>query len=173
MFPAFRKITGWLFMLALLVVLPADAQTEDGYQEALRQINEAARLGATDLTGNWLTALPPEIGQLANLIALDLTDNQLTDLPPEIGNLTNLITLILDGNPLPSDYPTALPDLLAYLREQGGSTASSPLARAAHPAHCVSQGKRLQSPNGCNQALTAAAETPGPPETAFLMGDRH
>ncbi|MDP6550554.1 MAG: leucine-rich repeat domain-containing protein [Dehalococcoidia bacterium] len=34
------------------------------------------------LTGNQLTALPPEIGNLTGLTDLDLDGNQLTALPP-------------------------------------------------------------------------------------------
>ena len=167
MFIGIRKITVFLSLSALLALLPACAQTDGEYQEALRRINEAADRGATSLTlenlvlqalppeignlasltrlylnenqltalppeignlanlrglsleGNQLTALPPEIGNLANVRGLSLEANQLTALPPEIGNLANLTFLGLGGNLLPSDYPIELPDLLAYLREQG------------------------------------------------------
>ena len=121
MFIGIRKITVFLSLSALLALLPACAQTDGEYQEALRRINEAADRGATSLTleNLVLQALPPEIGNLANLRGLSLEGNQLTALPPEIGNLANLTFLGLGGNLLPSDYPIELPDLLAYLREQG------------------------------------------------------
>jgi len=64
-----------------------------------------------DLSGQGLTALPPELFQLTALTRLDLDDNQLTALPPELGQLRELTTLSLDGNQL-----TALPLELFQLR---------------------------------------------------------
>jgi len=84
------------------------AQDSDaGYQEALRRIEEARVSGATllGLRNMGLTKLPPEIGQLTNLQWLDLSDNQLTALPPEIGRLTSLSVLIVNNNPLLTRLP--------------------------------------------------------------------
>ena len=70
--------------------------------ELLQRIKQAAREKTTrlNLSGNHLTALPPEIGQLSNLSQLDLRGNQLTALPPEIGQLSNLSQLDLRANQL-------------------------------------------------------------------------
>ena len=59
-------------------------------------------IGYNDSTGkgNYIKALPPEIGNLTNLTDIDLDTNQLKVLPPEIGNLKNLTGLHLGGNQL-------------------------------------------------------------------------
>jgi internalin A len=68
----------------------------------LEIIERAAAEGWTslDLSGNQLTALPPEITKLNNLTSLDLSENQLASLPPEIARLTNLTFLVLSYNRL-------------------------------------------------------------------------
>ena len=63
-----------------------------------------------DLSGNGLTALPPEIGNLTNLTTLTLGGNGLTALPHQIGNLSNLTGLELKGNRL-----TGIPVTLCQL----------------------------------------------------------
>ncbi|WP_017720442.1 leucine-rich repeat domain-containing protein [Kamptonema formosum] len=71
--------------------------------EKLLQIIEQAakdRVTSLDLSNNWLTKLPAEIGGLSKLTWLDLSGNQLTELPTEIGSLTNLTRLDLRGNQL-------------------------------------------------------------------------
>ena len=76
------------------------------YRKVQYQIDGAYRTKATtlDLSGNQLTALPPEIMHLTALQRLDLRGNHLTALSPEIRRLTALEHLDLSGNQL-----TALP----------------------------------------------------------------
>jgi Leucine-rich repeat (LRR) protein len=76
-------------------------------EELLRVIEQAASEAWTelDLSGNNLTALPPEIGQLTSLLTLNLIDNQLSSLPPEIGQLTSLQSLNLWDNQVSSLPP--------------------------------------------------------------------
>ena len=62
------------------------------FKEALANPKEVICL---DLSGNYLTGLPVEIGQLTKLRELSLFNNYLTSLPSEIGKLTNLRKLIL------------------------------------------------------------------------------
>lgn len=52
------------------------------------------------LTDNWLTELPPEIGNLSSLEEISLVNNQLERVSPEIGNLTSLKTIFLADNQL-------------------------------------------------------------------------
>lgn len=61
---------------------------------------EGQNLTELDLSYNFLTILPSEIGKLTNLTTLDLSHNRLTTLPSEIGKLTNLTTLNISGNNL-------------------------------------------------------------------------
>jgi small GTP-binding protein len=79
--------------------------------KVLQLIEEAAerKQPSLDLSGNQLTALPPEITKLTNLTRLYLTGNQLTALPPEIVELGLEIKwerelwfsgVTLEGNPL-------------------------------------------------------------------------
>ena len=79
------------------------------------EVGQITELVWLDLGGNELTGLPPEIGQLTNLQTLKLRGNQLTGLPPEIGQLTNLRTLDLGGNQL-----DALPPEIIQLTELVG-----------------------------------------------------
>ncbi|KAF5419007.1 MAG: hypothetical protein C5S49_00980 [Candidatus Methanogaster sp.] len=85
--------------------------------EVLRIIEEAAesKQPGLDLSGNQLTALPPEIAKLASLTELDLSGNQLTALLPEITKLTSLTELYLSNNQL-----TALPPEIAKLTKLTG-----------------------------------------------------
>jgi Leucine-rich repeat (LRR) protein len=87
-------------------------------EELLRVIEQAAQEGATelDLSGNNLTALPPEIGKLTQLKKLILgkyrydhqgdivgtIGNNLSALPPEIGQLNQLEELQVFENRSPS-----------------------------------------------------------------------
>lgn len=94
-------------------------------REVLEIIDEAARIGATELSlhrpdivelppeigrltalqrlslcGTQISALPPEIGRLSALQWLDLSGTQISALPPEIGRLTTLRNLYLNATPI-------------------------------------------------------------------------
>jgi len=87
-------------------------QESEGWQEALRRIEEAQRSKAKslDLSGLQLEAIPDSIAQLANLIYLSLGGNEITAIPDSLAQLTNLTALYLHDNQI-----TALPDSLAQL----------------------------------------------------------
>lgn len=61
-----------------------------------QEIIEALEAGSTtlDLTGNQLSALPPEIARLQNLTTLYLHGNEALSIPPEIlgSSRTNVLT---------------------------------------------------------------------------------
>lgn len=67
---------------------------------ANRKDNTGIQYGETDIfeERNYISKLPPEIGQLQNLILLDLRNNQLENLPVEITKLSKLRYLDLRGN---------------------------------------------------------------------------
>lgn len=88
------------------------------------EIENFTYLQRLDLTENFITSLPPEIGNLANLesLAISLTPWEtlsghvgLTSLPPEIGNLTNL-----QGLGLPRNQLTSLPPEIGNLTNLQG-----------------------------------------------------
>jgi len=62
------------------------------------------------VSGNQLSALPPELARLTSLTTLDVSGNQLSALLPELARLTSLTTLDVSGNQL-----TALPAELSRL----------------------------------------------------------
>ncbi|WLE97352.1 MAG: COR domain-containing protein [Candidatus Electrothrix communis] len=133
-----------------------------GHEEALRRINNAAKIGATELDlvgqeltelppelfkiksitrislwGNHLSSLPQELFQLKNLTWLNLGRNQLSLLPPKIIQLTNLASLNLSENQL-SSLPPELFQLknLTKLSLRGNLFSSLP--------HEISQTPKLQ-----------------------------
>lgn len=67
-------------------------------------------LQSLDLTCQYLTSVPDEIGRLKNLKNLNLNANQLTSLPPIIGQLTNLQFFSLKWN-----WLTSVPDEICKL----------------------------------------------------------
>ncbi len=70
------------------------------------------RLTDLSLIGNWLTTLPPEIGNLTNLTALHITQNwPLASLPSQMANLKNLTRLDLSWN-----WSTTLPPEIVSLK---------------------------------------------------------
>jgi internalin A len=86
----------------------------EGWQKALRRIEEARRSNSTrlDLSGLDLTTLPESLGQLSQLKNLYLGVNQLTVLPEWLGQLSKLESLFLNINQL-----TALPKSLSRLSQ--------------------------------------------------------
>ncbi len=58
--------------------------------EAIARTERNLNLSFSDLTNDDIANLIPDIIQLTNLKSLDLSGNYLTELPPEIGNLTSL-----------------------------------------------------------------------------------
>ena len=76
-------------------------QMQSGYAEALRRIAECKATGEQQLalTNLALTTVPPAIGQLSALEMLDLSGNHLSALPPELIALGQLATLLLHDNP--------------------------------------------------------------------------
>lgn len=85
---------------------------EEGYEEALRQIEEAARNHDTvlDLGGRRLKEIPPELFELKHLKTLYLYENELTEISDAFGKLTNLTYLSLLGNKI-----TQIPEVLGSL----------------------------------------------------------
>ena len=82
------------------------------HKDLLEIIKRADRENLTklDLSGKYLTSIPPELGRLLSLTRLYLHSNQLINVPSELGQLTNLTTLHLDRNQL-----TSVPAELAHL----------------------------------------------------------
>ena len=88
-----RFMLGLLLMLGLWVVPLYAQDVEVGYQEALRRIEEAQVNGVTelDLSGLFLTTVPPEVGQLTNLKTLRLMSNQLTSIRKTLQDINRLV----------------------------------------------------------------------------------
>jgi internalin A len=76
------------------------------------ELGRLTQLQFLHVSHNQLTALPPELGRLTQLQDLDVSHNQLTSLPPEMGNLTQLQHLAVFGNQL-----TTLPPELGRLTQ--------------------------------------------------------
>ena len=89
----------------------------DGYQEALRRIEEARkeRSQSLDLGVLGLKELPKEIGQLTGLTKLNLSRNILSELPKEIGQLVGLTELSLSTNRL-SELPKEIGQLTSLTK---------------------------------------------------------
>lgn len=92
--------------------------------ELLQLIDQAARESWTelDLSNQWFTELPPEIGKLINLRSLKLRENNiLQKIPPEIGQLANLESLDLGSTILLTEIPPQIGNLtrLNYLDLSG------------------------------------------------------
>ncbi len=128
--------------------------------ELLALIEKAAAEEWTelDLSGQYLTDLPPEIGQLHTLERLDLGHNQktgrynhLTYLPATIGQLTNLRSLNLRNNKL-----STLPDGLAQLRNLYSLNLSS--NELTFLPEGLAQLKKLQSLNLSSNKLTSLSD---------------
>ncbi len=99
----------------------------DGYQEALRRIQEAKEkeLRSLDLGNLGITEVPPEVFELTQLTVLKLGEeyndddkitetvvNKISIIPKEIGNLINLEKLILNANAI-----SALPPEIGNLNK--------------------------------------------------------
>ncbi|MGH9720497.1 MAG: COR domain-containing protein [Bryobacteraceae bacterium] len=79
----------------------ASSNDSEGWQEALRRIEEAEKSNTRilDLSGLGLNAIPGSLARLTNLRGLSLDNNQLTALPDSLARLTALTQLFLHGNP--------------------------------------------------------------------------
>jgi internalin A len=95
-------------------IVPDDlvGEAREGYEKALRKMEEWKVGRRLDLSRLELTAAPPELGQLSALKRLYLQRNRLTALPPELGQLTLLTALWLHHNQLTA-LPTELGELSA------------------------------------------------------------
>jgi len=62
--------------------------------------NKLKKLKTLYLSGNAITALPPEFGELTSLVTVDLSENQIQVLIKELENLTALTSLNLANNKL-------------------------------------------------------------------------
>lgn len=69
-------------------------------------------LESLSLSDNFITHIPPEIGQLINLTHLNLSKNKITRLPDSIAYLTQLETLDLNKNPMPKSEIDRIQKLL-------------------------------------------------------------
>jgi internalin A len=87
-------------------------EANDGWQEALRRIEEAKRSNATelDLSALKLNAIPDFLAELVNLRNLNLGSNKISAIPDWITQLANLQTLDLSLNQI-----AAIPDSFAQL----------------------------------------------------------
>jgi len=72
----------------------------DGFEEAVRRIDEAKRSRSLDLnlSGLNLDTIPDSLAQLSNLQSLDLMNNQIGTIPDSLAQLSNLQFLDLDNN---------------------------------------------------------------------------
>ena len=71
---------------------------------------ELYNLKELELSYNFLTTIPKELGNLVNLRELNLINNRLTSIPKELGNLSNLQHLYLSNN-----FLTTIPKELSNL----------------------------------------------------------
>jgi len=87
-------------------------EESDGWQEAVRRIEEAKSSNAStlNLSRLKLTAIPDSLTRLANLQQLTLGENQITAIPESLAQLANLRELNLFRNQI-----TTIPDSLAQL----------------------------------------------------------
>lgn len=88
------------------------------------EIGQLSHLRRLELSGNQLTLLPPEIGRLAALEEMVLSDNRLTALPPEFAGLTNLTTLVLVDN----RFTVVPPEVLALPNLRMVNLGGNPIA---------------------------------------------
>ncbi len=83
--------------LALLAIL--EANRLPWQREAyITGFNDVGRITVLEISGKFLSTIPPEIGDLVELKHLDLSSNSIVSLPPDIEQLTNLNTLIINNN---------------------------------------------------------------------------
>jgi internalin A len=83
--------------------------SNDGYKEALKRIDEAARENSLrlDLSALGLETVPEELFRLVNLQTLYLHSNKITAIPEAFGSLENLQKLSLHSNQI-KEVPEAL-----------------------------------------------------------------
>ncbi len=87
---------------------------------------EIGKLGALTLLalgGNQIAELPREIGSCSSLRSLTLSENALAALPIELGRLQKLRTLRIDGNPSLARLPDSLCELRALEALSAGACA--------------------------------------------------
>jgi Leucine-rich repeat (LRR) protein/GTPase SAR1 family protein len=129
---------------------------DQAYINAEKKIEEAQRLGATNLSlsGMEITELPESLGQLTQLKALDLRYNKLSPLPESLGQLTQLKALDLSYNQLSS-----LPESLGQLTQLQALDLSS--NQLSSLPESLGQLKQLQALDLSSNQLSSLPESLG------------
>lgn len=87
----------FVFIGIALFVTRQDSQDDIGGQT---QPTSSAQDKTLDLSGQSLTAIPPEVLSRNDISTLNISNNQFTSIPSDISTLQNLSVLIIDNNRL-------------------------------------------------------------------------